>query len=56
MGMMNIKISIREKRHAILDHVKEVSELDICLFIDIGLDKLIHQGRRLEYGGGSSSR
>ena len=38
--MMNIKISIREKRQAILDHVLEISELDVCLFIDTGLDRM----------------
>ena len=40
IGMMNIKISIREKRQAILDHVLEISELDVCLFIDTGLDRM----------------
>jgi len=38
--MMNIKISIREKRQAIVDHVLEISELDICLFVDTGLDRM----------------
>jgi hypothetical protein len=38
--MMNIKISVREKRLAIVDHVLEVSELDVCLFIDTGLDRM----------------
>ena len=35
--------SIREKRQAILDHLLEISELDVCLFIDTGLDRMSNE-------------
>src|SRR3954447_4847141 len=40
IGMMNIRLANREKRQSIVDHVVEVSELEICLFVDTGFDKI----------------
>ena len=38
--MMNIKISNEDKRSDILVHICKISELDICLFVDTGFEKM----------------
>ena len=37
---MNIKLSNEDKRRDVLVHIREISELDICLFVDTGFDKM----------------
>ena len=38
--MMNIKLSNEDKRNDILVHICKISELDICLFVDTGFNKM----------------
>jgi len=38
--MMNIKLSNEDKRNDILVHIREISELDVCLFVDTGFEKM----------------
>jgi len=38
--MMNIKLSNEDKRRDVLVHIREISELDICLFVGTGFDKM----------------
>ena len=40
VGMMNIKLSNEDKRNDILVHICKISELDICLFVDTGFNKM----------------
>jgi hypothetical protein len=38
--MMNLKLSVEDKRNGIFVHIREISELNVCLFVDTGFEKI----------------